>query len=166
MKKIVSFVLALSFLFVASPAHAIYVYLDNEPLHFDTEPVLQDGRTLVPMRAIFESFGYDVYYDDGEIVASNEAEDTVLFLTVNEPFMSVCSYAAIDEPLTYDPNYAYTQEYADYLYNLLMQGLIEIDVPPTIYNSRTLVPLRVISETLGCSVAWDGPSQSVYIDRY
>lgn len=41
---------------------------------------------------------------------------------------------------------------------------VEIDVPAKIENSRTLVPLRAVSEALGCSVDWDGKNRIVNIE--
>ena len=35
------------------------------------------------------------------------------------------------------------------------------DVPPRIINSRTMVPLRVIFETLGASIVWDNETKTV-----
>ena len=45
-----------------------------------------------------------------------------------------------------------------------MKGnLIKSDVNPYIYQERTMVPLRVISENLGKEVTWDGDKRSVKI---
>ncbi len=38
-----------------------------------------------------------------------------------------------------------------------------LDVPPTIVNARTLVPIRFISEALGALVEWDGPTRTITI---
>lgn len=38
---------------------------------------------------------------------------------------------------------------------------LTFDVPPTIENGRTLVPLRTIFEALGADVQWDSPTQTV-----
>lgn len=35
------------------------------------------------------------------------------------------------------------------------------DVPPQIVNGTTLVPIRIISETLGAKVNWDSNTQTV-----
>lgn len=43
---------------------------------------------------------------------------------------------------------------------------IKPDVPPEIVNGRTLVPIRVISETLGAGVEWDGENRVVNITYY
>ena len=39
----------------------------------------------------------------------------------------------------------------------------ETDVPPVIHNSRTMIPLRAVSELLGCKVEWVDESQTVVI---
>jgi len=45
-------VFALSGTALAAPT----VHLDNQQLTFtDTQPIIEDGRTLVPLRAIFEA---------------------------------------------------------------------------------------------------------------
>jgi hypothetical protein len=38
-----------------------------------------------------------------------------------------------------------------------------MDVPPTILNQRTMVPLRFISEALGAKVTWVGPLRKILI---
>lgn len=38
--------------------------------------------------------------------------------------------------------------------------LVNTDVPPTIVNSRTLVPVRAIFEALGATVEWDGVTKT------
>ncbi|MBE7015625.1 MAG: copper amine oxidase N-terminal domain-containing protein [Ruminococcaceae bacterium] len=40
----------------------------------------------------------------------------------------------------------------------------EMDTPPQIVNSRTLVPVRAISEALGCEVAWVADIGAVIIN--
>ncbi len=40
-----------------------------------------------------------------------------------------------------------------------------IDAAPVIVNDRTLVPVRVISEGFGASVAWDGATQTATIEK-
>jgi hypothetical protein len=42
---------------------------------------------------------------------------------------------------------------------------VELDVAPKIENGRTLVPIRFISEALGCDVDWDSLTRTVYIRR-
>lgn len=45
--------------------------------------------------------------------------------------------------------------------NVNLDGkIIKADVPSVIYNTRTLVPIRLISESLGAEVGWDDATQS------
>ncbi|HHU70208.1 MAG TPA: AMIN domain-containing protein [Thermoanaerobacterales bacterium] len=51
--------------------------------------------------------------------------------------------------------------------NLIINGQeVKPDVPPTILNGRTLVPIRIISETLGAQVDWDSTTKTVNISYY
>ena len=38
-------------------SNEIKIYLNNKQLNFDTYPITEKDRTLVPMRAIFEALG-------------------------------------------------------------------------------------------------------------
>lgn len=42
-------------------------------------------------------------------------------------------------------------------------NIVTSDVPPVIINDRTMVPVRVISESLGALVDWDNNANTVYI---
>lgn len=55
----------------------IGVYLDGTPLAFDTAPAAVEGRTLVPVRAIFEALGYQVDWDGGTGITAVSPEHRV-----------------------------------------------------------------------------------------
>ena len=115
-------------------ADDITVYLNMRELAFDQPPIIQDGRTLVPVRAIFEALGAEVTWDgDTKTVKSSKGND----------FVSV----TIGENLLYKNGEP-----------------VEIDVPAQIVNDRTLVPLRAVSEAYGCQVNWDEVLRKVFID--
>jgi hypothetical protein len=42
------------------PVDKNYIIVDGNIVNLDTKAVMRDGRTYVPLRYIFESFGYDV----------------------------------------------------------------------------------------------------------
>jgi len=44
--------------------------------------------------------------------------------------------------------------------------IYESEVVPVIYNNRTLIPVRVISESLGYKVEWNDQEQTVAISTY
>ncbi len=43
------------------------------------------------------------------------------------------------------------------------QQLVYLDVAPTIIQGRTVIPLRFVTEALGCHVDWDGQKMQVTI---
>ncbi len=97
----------------------------------DQKPVIENDRTLVPLRAIFEALDATVEWigETGTVIAT-KGENTVE-LTIGSTTYKVNDQAK------------------------------EMDVPAQIKNSRTLVPLSVVSESLGCSAEWDGEAYEV-----
>lgn len=111
----------------------IDVKLNGNPLSFDQPPIIQNGRTLVPLRAIFEAMGATVDWDgDTQTVIS-----TLFGTTVK---------------LTIGSNILYRNDEAKTL-----------DVPAQIVNNYTMVPARAVAEAFGANVDWDGDTQTVYI---
>lgn len=100
-----------------------------------TAPIIIDGRTLVPIRAIIESFGGAVNWNgNAQEVALTMSDDTI--------------------KLTINSNIAY-----------LNDNKQSLDVAPTIINERTMLPIRFIAEGFNLGVAWDSDSQTVSIIR-
>jgi len=118
-------------------AEQIRVTLNGHPLSFDVPPLIVNNRTMVPFRAIFEAFGAEVSWNEHlrQVTAVYHANfmSTHISLTIDK-------YAA----------------YANGTQHLL-------DSPPIIVSSRTLVPLRFISESFGADVEWDGIARAVHI---
>ncbi len=118
----------------AAASDEISVLLNGTKVEFDQPPILQNGRTLVPMRAIFEALGYEVYWDEYyEQIDVYDGDEDIMTLWIGVR-------AILMPPRT-----------------------IEIDVPPMLVNDRTLVPVRAISEGLGAEVDWNDYSQTVII---
>lgn len=54
--------------------------------------------------------------------------------------------------------------FADEQIRLVINGnVIQSDVPPQVINGRTMVPIRIVAESLGAQVHWDSSSSSVII---
>jgi hypothetical protein len=137
MRKITASVLALLLLMLgAAPVFAApTVILDGEVLEFDVPPAIAYGRTLVPLRAIFEALGATVYWDETTqtVVAEKESVGRVVSITIGK-------------------QEAYVNNAA-----------IKLDVPAVIFRGRTLVPLRFVSEALGATVEWSAETQTITI---
>jgi uncharacterized protein YkwD len=107
--------------------------VDNQLITFDVDPQIIQGRTLVPLRQIFEYFGADVTWD-GEtrtVTASTTTKKVQLGIGESTAYVN-------DKPVI-------------------------LDVPAIIISSRTMVPLRFISESLGAKVEWNGDTRTVLI---
>ena len=112
----------------------IKILMDGCNVETDVAPIITaESRTIVPIRVISENLGAKVDWDAEEKTVTVEKDDKNLKLAIGEKTI-------------------YTNGVAS-----------EIDSPAQIINSRTMVPLRVISESLGCEVTWDGEGKTVYI---
>jgi len=114
--------------------NVIKVIVDGKKLSFDQPPIIQNGRTLVPLRGIFEALDAAVQWDGKTQTGTAVKDQTIISLTIGN--------------LT-----AYINDQA-----------IQLDQPPMIINGRTLVPVRFVSEALGAKVEWDGTKNTVIIN--
>lgn len=140
MKKVFSILIAALLIVSCISVFAendVTVVVDGQTLGFDQPPVIENGRTLVPMRAIFEALGCDVDYLESEngdkFVYANKG-GSYISLEIGSSAMNV------------------------------NEETVTLDVPAKILNSRTLVPLRAVSEVLGASVLWNGNTRTVTIE--
>ena len=114
----------------------ITVLVNAQPLILDVPPLIEEGRTLVPVRAIAESLGASVGWDAAARrvdIALNEDE---LTLIIDDTAARVNGETRL------------------------------LDVPARIVDSRTLVPARFISESFHAEVGWDAASRTVTINTY
>lgn len=118
---------------ITMASNDIRVFVDNEKVSFDVAPRLIGGRTMVPLRAIFEALGAEVLWD----------ETTQTVTAFNEAYLVE---ATIDKKTMYVNNTEKT-----------------MDIAPMIVNNRTLVPARFIAEAFNCNVVWSAEEFSVYI---
>ena len=144
--------------------NGISVTINGKILAFDQPPVMLNSRVLVPLRAIFEAFNsevfyemiYEDYYDDDD-----ETAITTKIHAINQNFILQLTdgdqYNYNTSKFVKGWKIEYRTSKSDFIN-------IEYDVPPTIINGRTLVPVRVISEILGATVDWDNDTQTVIIN--
>ena len=112
----------------------IRVKIGESMLKTDVDPIETNGRVLVPMRAIFETFEAEVGWDEATATATAVRGDIEIKVTENEKTVKVNGKD------------------------------VELDVPATIVNGRFLVPVRFISETFGAEVGWNDPKRMVLIN--
>lgn len=120
---------------VASAQQSPRIRLNGQPFRTQTAAVTQNGRVLVPMRAIFEALGANVNFNrsDRSIVANRG--ETVVRMTLGRRRA------------------------------LVNNQPVRLDVTPIPYGGRTLVPLRFVSEALGASVNYDSNRNLVIINE-
>ena len=100
-----------------------------------TAPVIVNGRTLLPVRAVVEEMGGKVAWNaDTQTVTLNYGEDEIRLV--------------IDSTTAYLNNTAET-----------------LDVAPIIINGRTMLPIRFIAEKFKFAVDWNGDTQRVTITK-
>ena len=114
-------------------ANTIPVFVDGIQISFDQQPIIQDDRTLVPLRGVFEALGATVYWNNDTRSVTAYKDDTTIELAIGSSTMYVNG----------QPKY--------------------LDVAGQIINDRTMVPLRAISEAFGAIVYWDNDTRTVRV---
>lgn len=99
-----------------------------------TTPIIRDGRTLLPVRAVIEGMGGTVEWDGGTRMVTLWVDGHSLRLT-------------LDSRMVQDGR-------NDWFY---------LDVAPVSIGGRTMLPIRFIVEYFGGQVVWDGDSRTVTI---
>lgn len=100
---------------------------------FDTPPVIKEGRTLVPVRAMLEAYGADVSW------SKEEKEVTIIISgdTIKLKIDNISAYVNGEK--------------------------VELDVPAKIINARTVVPLRFVLESLGYEIEYEEETGTIEI---
>lgn len=108
-------------------------YVDTA--NMDVYPFTENGRTLVPVRFISESFDAQVVWFEPTQTVMVDKGNTSIRLQIGSDKMLVNGEERI------------------------------LDVPAQTYNSRTLIPLRALVEALGKQVLWDDRGLIVISDN-
>lgn len=118
---------------VFAASNEISVILDGRYLSFDVAPQIIDGRTMVPIRAIFEAMGASVDWNSDTQTAVCTKDDITVEITLGSK----------------------TQ--------VINGKHVEMDTTPVIKNNRTLAPARYVAESFGYSVLWNDQNKKVII---
>lgn len=129
------FLIMNTFTVVSANANDIKVIVDGQQIVFDVQPQIIDGRTMVPMRKIFEALGAVVSWDEMSKTASGKMGDIVVNVTIDS---NVLFKNGVPKTL---------------------------DVAPALIDGRTLVPARAIAESFDCTVDWLAETRTVKITK-
>ncbi|KRF43574.1 hypothetical protein ASG93_01230 [Paenibacillus sp. Soil787] len=136
-KKLIAFLLSLALLTsipsLSQADDSIPVLLNGEAIHFEVQPFIEEGTTMVPFRSIFEKLGLAVSWDGEAQTITGYSSDLEIRLQIGS------ATAIVDGK----PQ--------------------ELTIAPEIKDGSTFVPLRFIGESSGKKVIWDARNHTVLI---
>lgn len=100
-----------------------------------TAPVIKNGRTLLPIRAVIEEMSGAAAWDEETQTVVLAMDNDIIVLAIGD------STAFINEEQK------------------------ALDVPPVLENGRTLLPIRFIAEGFHFTVSWDEKTQTVEVKK-
>jgi len=119
---------------IAVYANQIRVTADGQPVDFaGQQPVIVDGRTLVPVRAVFEHLGFVVEWDTPTQTATITRGNDIILITIGSA--------------------EFTTNGDSHMF----------DVQAQIIGGSTMVPIRLPLESVGYNLNWDGTTNTVLI---
>lgn len=113
--------------------NTISVVIDGQALVTNVAPQSINGRTMVPMRSIFEALGATVTWNADTKQAVATKGDKRVTLTLNSDTAYINGEAKT------------------------------LEAPAISYNGSTLVPARFVAEAFGANVTWDNATKTVNI---
>lgn len=121
------------------PIHdQLKVVIDQKVVHFDTEPELIRGSTMIPISAVAKELGYQWKFDPSEKAIAIQKDVLTLNFKVDDTALTITS--ADGQAVT-----------------------ASLAQAPYIKNSRVYVPIRLLSESLGLDVQWNSEIQTIVI---
>ncbi len=141
-KKIMTIIMALiiifsnSFSMKSDAARAIKLFVNGEDITKLTSPIIEEDRTLVPIRFISEEIGATVTWDNANRTVRVEKDGKSFLLKIDSRLVEFNNGGSYE--LT--------------------------DVAPKIINDRTFVPLRLVSNALNININWDEENRYVLVD--
>ena len=149
MKKIMALILAFFLVFsltVFAENGEITVIVNGSKIESDVPATIIDGRTMLPVRAIFEALGMVVTWDGATQTAIGVGYDYAVSMTIGSPIIKFYLATNITAETEADLE-------------------ITADVPPQIVDGRTLVPVRALAEAIESTVEWDADTKTVTIEK-
>ncbi|MCY9664902.1 copper amine oxidase N-terminal domain-containing protein [Paenibacillus alginolyticus] len=143
-KRLTAILITLMLLAFAIPAYAVDSVQTLKP---DVDPVIVNGNTLVPVRALAEWMGFPVKFEPN--TQAVKVGDMQLYQNTG----------ANSDSFTYPLILSIGKMKAS-----VKGASKELEVPPIIWNGSTLIPLRFFSESLGAKLSWNGDTKEITFD--
>jgi len=129
-----------------SANNAVSVFVNGQKVSFEDQgPIIVDGRTLVPIRDVFEIMGFSVDWDESTSTVLLSDSDSILNIAIQigAPYFSVAVFSP-GAPVGH-------------------ASISMLDVPAQIIEGRTMLPLRAVLESVGYRLEWDEETSTVLI---
>ena len=125
-------------LIITKSVFAIDIYYKDKIVPTDTSPVIEDGRTLVPISSIAKSMNATVSWNSSTKTATIVKDSIKIEMVLETKDVSISKEG--------------------------QKTQLVLDVAAKSINGRTMVPVRAISEIFGSKVVWDKETSSILID--
>ena len=116
----------------------IKIYVNGNKIDFskydNVFPVIENGRTLVPVRAVSEALSAEILWNNDTQKIEVKKDSIIIAMTIGN------------------------------LKAFINGNETSLDTPPVIQNGRTLVPLRFIAEGLNLNVNWNEENKTIKIE--
>lgn len=112
---------------------AVSVRIDGKEQQFEQPPIIMDGSTLAPLRAVFEAFGASVEWDQASQTARSRKNGAAISVTIGNPEVTKNGKTET------------------------------LEVAAQLVNGYTMVPVRFAGEAFGGTVSWDGKTRTAEI---
>lgn len=146
----------------ADAANANEVNISVNGFELEDKGILQNNRTLVPMRVLAEAL-------DAKVTWIEETQEVIIIRTL--PVYD-SKYETIDETniiqwIEHIVTFEIGSNEAIVTWKLPYDGkpsVMDLDVPAQLINNKTMIPLRTACEALGAIVKWDSATKTAHID--
>ncbi len=119
--------------FVYGGGNGISVKVNGNEINTNVSPQIIDGRTMIPVRDIFEAVGAQVEWDSETKTISSSKGSKSVSMSIGSNVMYVDG------------------------------EMVTMDTAPQIIDGRTVAPARYVAEAFGYNVEWDGENKIVII---
>jgi len=112
-----------------------YMMVNGETAEIDSSPVIIGNRSLIPARSLITALGGSVNW---------YAPDKKIEITLNDK--KIVMWLGSKNALVNNNN-------------------VIMDLPPTVVNSRTMIPIRFVVENLKLNIEWDSNTKTITIKQ-